>query len=231
MHIAGFRKTTLLDYPHKIAATIFLAGCNFSCPFCHNSGLIKNSSNSLSISKDEIFQYLKKRQSILEGVCITGGEATLNPDLPEFIQEIKALNYLVKLDTNGSNPNMLASLISNQLIDYVAMDIKNSPENYDKTSGCKVDLSAISKSIELLLSNKIEYEFRTTVVKGLHTTDDFLKIGPWIDGAKQYFLQGFIESEQVLCKNMFSSFDRKSLEEFCFLLEPHVKSISIRGVD
>ena len=231
MRILGFQKTTLLDYPHKIAATIFLGGCNFRCPFCHNASLALNKKDMPSIPWDQIEYHLKKRINVLEGVCITGGEPTLNNDLPLLIRKIKSLGYLVKLDTNGSNPNMLSTLLAENLIDYVAMDIKNSPKKYDETCGQKVDLNAIMHSVDQLIHAKIPNEFRTTVLNPLHTYNDFIEIGEWLDGAQQYFLQNFMNSSDLICPNKFSSYDRTTLEQFLSPLKKHISFVSLRGVD
>ena len=171
MKIHGLLKLTLLDYPTKTACTLFTAGCNFRCPFCHNGSLVLNKAEE--IPQDEIFAFLKKRQGLLDGVCITGGEPLLNPDISEFIKRVRELGYSVKLDTNGSFPDRLIELAENGLIDYVAMDIKSSPEGYSKAVGLKdFDVTPNDKSIKFLLTGKVDYEFRTTAVKGLHELSD-----------------------------------------------------------
>lgn len=229
--IHGFNKTTLLDYPGHIAATIFLGGCNFRCPFCHNATLVLAPETQPVISEDEIFTTLKKRVGILEGVCITGGEPTLYLGLEEFIKKIKSLGFLVKLDTNGSNPNLLRHLIELNLLDYVAMDIKNSKEKYSLTTGLKnIDINKISESITILLSSDIDYEFRTTVVKEFHETSDLLSIGNWIKGGKAYYLQSFEDSEDVIRPGL-TAFSSSDLNKFIDVLNPYVKHVSIRGVD
>lgn len=229
--IHGFNKTTLLDYPGHIAATIFLGGCNFRCPFCHNATLVLAPETQPVISEDEIFTTLKKRVGILEGVCITGGEPTLYLGLEEFIKKIKSLGFLVKLDTNGSNPNLLRHLIELNLLDYVAMDIKNSKEKYSLTTGLKnIDINKISESITILLSSDIDYEFRTTVVKEFHETSDLLSIGNWIKGGKAYYLQSFEDSEDVIRPGL-TTFSSSDLNKFIDVLNPYVKHVSIRGVD
>lgn len=231
MRILGFQKTTLLDYPHKLASTLFLGGCNFRCPFCQNALIVTEQASMPELPLEEVLAQLKKRAGVIEGICITGGEPTLYPELPELIHEIKTLGYSVKLDTNGSNPTMLKNLITDNAIDYVAMDIKNSPEKYSVTAGCNVTLKNVNESIHLLLQSNIPYEFRTTVVKELHTSDDFIKIGQWIHGASQYYLQNFLDSEHLICPNYFTSYDRESMEAFLPLLTPHVKLVSLRGID
>ena len=231
MRILGFQKTTLLDYPHKLASTVFLGGCNFRCPFCHNAPIVTGQVVVPELSLEEVYTQLKKRAGVIEGICITGGEPTLFPELPQFIDHIKDLGYSIKLDTNGSNPQMLEKLIMKHAIDYVAMDIKNSPEKYNLTAGCDVNLETISQSIDLLLHSNIPYEFRTTVVKELHDADDFIKIGQWIHGASQYYLQNFKDSEHLICPNHYTSYDRESMEAFLPLLTEHVKMVSLRGID
>ncbi len=200
MQINGFQKLTLLDFPEKTACIVFTAGCNFRCPFCHNASLVTHIDNSYNVSEEEIFAYLEKRSGILDGVCISGGEPLLQPDIEQFIRKVKALGYSVKLDTNGSNPEKLIALVESGLIDYVAMDIKNSKEKYSLTAGAEVDISNIEKSVDFLLLGKVDYEFRTTVTDGLHTVEDIAEIGRWIKGAKKYFLQNFTDSGDIIAE-------------------------------
>ncbi len=209
MLILGLNKTTLLDYPGCVAATVFTGGCNFRCPFCQNSGLVlepfvEDSAKGV-ISEEEILTFLKKRKNVLKGVCITGGEPTLQADLPDFLDRIRKIGYRVKLDTNGYQPEVLKELLTEGLLDYVAMDIKNCPDKYEKTAGLDcadtgINLERINKSIELLVGGNIEYEFRTTVVKELHTLDDMVRIGEWIRGARAYFLQKFQDNGNNICE-------------------------------
>lgn len=205
MLICGLNKTTLLDYPGCVAATVFTGGCNFRCPFCQNSGLVLEPSAEKSISEEEILIFLKKRRNVLKGVCITGGEPTLQADLPDFIRQVKELGYRVKLDTNGYRPEVLKKLLEKGFLDYVAMDIKNCPGKYSKTAGMDdtgsgFDLGKINNSIELLLGSGIKYEFRTTVVKELHTLEDMIRIGEWLRGCQAYFLQKFQDNGNNLCE-------------------------------
>ncbi len=231
MQIYGFNKTTLLDYPRHLAATIFLGGCNMRCPFCHNASLVTGAAFPPALPEQEVLSYLEKRKNILEGVCITGGEPTLYRDLPEFIARLKDLGYKVKLDTNGTNPAMLKSLISQKLIDYAAMDIKNSRENYALTAGVgTLALEPIMESADYLMSSPLEYEFRTTVVKELHTAQDMLSIGRWLAGAKAYYLQAYKDSGDILSPGL-SSPSAEVLKEYAQLLTPFIPTVHLRGVD
>ena len=205
MKINGFQKLTLLDFPEKMACIIFTAGCNFRCPFCHNASLVTHIDNTFDYTEEDVFSYLEKRKGLLEGVCITGGEPLLQPDIEEFIRKIKAMGYAVKLDTNGSFPEKLIHLVESGLVDYVAMDIKNCKEKYNITAGNDaLDIVDIEKSVEFLLGDTVDYEFRTTVEDSLHTVEDIEKIADWIKGAKRYFLQNFADSGDIIAKNMNS---------------------------
>lgn len=231
MQINGFNKLTLLDYPGHLAATIFLGGCNMRCPFCHNASLVIKVSSQPVIPAEEVLAFLAKRTNILEGVCITGGEPTLSQDLPELLQKIKAMGFQVKLDTNGTNPSMLKSLVSDQLIDYVAMDIKNSRDKYRATAGSpNLSLELIDESISFLLTSPLDYEFRTTVVKEFHTSEDMLFLGEWLTGAKAYYLQAYRDSEDVITPG-FHCPSKDTLSEYITLLTPYIKQVTLRGVD
>ena len=231
MIIKGFAKLTLLDYPGRVACTIFTGGCNFKCPFCHNASLATRAGDMPSIPEDEIFDLLRKRKGVLDGVCITGGEPLLyGDDLKDFIIKIKELGYAVKLDTNGSFPDRLASLIEADLIDKVAMDIKNSPEKYGLTAGVEnFDISPILKSIEILKSSGIDYEFRTTVVNELHSASDFEEIGKMIAGAKEYYLQSFVDSGDLIGEGM-SAPSKEDMEAYKKIAENYVPNTQIRGL-
>ena len=202
MILGGFQKLTLLDYPGKIAATVFTVGCSFRCPFCHNPELVNLRLAHNEESEKAFFEFLEKRKGKLEGVCITGGEPTIQPDILEFIQKIKKLGFLVKLDSNGTRPDVLKKLIDQKLVDYIAMDIKNKLEKYDVTTGSKVDKDRIRLSVNLIRNSRIPYEFRTTVVPGLHTEKDFLEIAKWINGAEAYYLQEYREEQKILDPNL-----------------------------
>ncbi len=218
MLILGLNKTTLLDYPGRVAATIFTGGCNFRCPFCQNGGLVLEPSLQDVYPEEEVLAFLKKRINVLKGVCVSGGEPTLHADLPEFIEKIKELGYQVKLDTNGYAPQVLKGLIHNGLIDYVAMDIKNSQEKYAATIGLDGELQnafsmdRVCESVEILRSTGIDHEFRTTVVRELHTKEDILKIGEWIKGCPRYYLQQFKESDNIICQG-FHEWDEQVMKE------------------
>jgi len=230
--IGGLQKLTLIDYPGKVACTVFTVGCNFRCHFCHNPELIDPEKFDAGerIEENIFFDFLKSRQGLLDGVCVTGGEPTLHPDLPEFLKKIKALGFLVKLDTNGTNPEMLAALISEKLVDYVAMDIKTSLQKdlYEKVTGTTVDIDNIKKSVAAIMQSGLEYEFRTTVVPGLHSEDDIISLAKEISGAKKYYLQQFRAGEKILdqeYKNVkpypaeFLEDLREKIKDFCGVTE------------
>lgn len=231
MKIYGLNKTTLLDYPGRVAATIFLGGCNFRCPFCQNSSLVLSPDRQPEIPEEEVLSFLKKRKGILEGVCVTGGEPTLSPELPEFLKKIQDLGYPVKLDTNGSRPQVLKDLASRNLIQMTAVDIKACPNNYPSLCGLvHPDLDSIKETVDFLINGSLDYEFRTTVVRELHTEQDFIQIGQWIAGAKAYYLQAYRDSEQVLQPG-FSSYSQKELMYFRDILKRTIPLVELRGID
>ncbi len=216
MLIAGMQKLTLLDYPNELACIIFTGGCNFKCPFCQNSSLIKYKEDETTISEEYVISYLEKRKNVLDGVVISGGEPTIHKELEEFIVKIKNLGYKVKLDTNGYNPVMLESLIIKGLIDYVAMDIKNSIDNYSKIVGLKtIKTDNILKSIKILKNSNIDYEFRTTIMKEYHSIENIKKIIKLIGKDSKYYLQNFRDSDGVLDKTLhgFSEEELKRIKE------------------
>ena len=232
--IAGLQKMTLLDYPGKVACTVFLQGCNYRCPFCHNSELLPRKGEEF-MTEEEFLSFLKKRQGLLDAVCVSGGEPTLCKDLPRLLKAIKDLGYLVKLDTNGSDPGVLKALVKDGLIDYVAMDIKNSPARYGETVGLsRVDMEAIEESIRFLLSDAVAYEFRTTVVAQLHDDASILEMGTWLSsllpGKKpaQLFLQKFVDRDTVIFSGL-SAPDEEQMKGFVSLLAPFVEKVAIRG--
>ena len=235
MKISGLQKMTLLDYPGKVACTVFLGGCNFRCPFCHNSELLGQNAPQF-IMADELFAFLQKRQGLLEAVCISGGEPTLQPKLSEFISKIKELNFLVKLDTNGYRPDVLRQLLEDGLLDYVAMDVKNDLEHYPLTCGLNsMDINAIQESLSLLLQVKTEYELRTTVVEQLHNADSFKGITDMLQRlspehkCQKYFLQPFVDRETVIYSN-FTAPSEERLFEYKKILEQASEIVAIRGL-
>lgn len=231
MKLCGLQRTTLLDFPGRVAATLFFGGCNFRCPFCHNSQILTRDAEEI-MSMEELFSFLRKRSGVLEGVCITGGEPTLFPDeLENLCRSVKELGYAVKLDTNGYRPQVLKDLCGKGLVDYAAMDIKAGKDNYARAAGFpSLDLSRIKESAAFLMKNPVPFEFRTTVVKGIHTAEDFADIAAWLSGAPRYFLQGFVDSGHVL-ENGFSAFTRLELEEFLAVVQKTIPQAEIRGVD
>ena len=223
------QKLTLLDFPGKTAATIFTLGCNLLCPFCHNALLVTDIRVADIISEDEVLTYLKKRAGILDGVCITGGEPCLQKDLPDFIRKIKEIGLSVKLDTNGTRPDVLRALINDRLLDYVAMDIKNCREKYAETTGIPdFDLSAVEESVSLLLEGRVDFEFRTTVVRELHTPEDICKIAEWISGAPRYFLQNFVDSGNLIGGGMIP-FTPEEMQGLADLARPYFGMVGVRG--
>lgn len=230
MHILGFQKLTLLDYPGKVACTLFTAGCNLRCPFCHNASLVIQPDVTNYIQVEEVLGYLKKRIGILEGVCISGGEPLLQPDIKDFIKQIKELGYYVKIDTNGTLPEKLMELVEEGIIDYVAMDVKNSKEKYAFTVGIDdFDLAGIQKSIEFLKEGHVDYEFRTTVVKELHNVKDIQDIGVWLKGATRCFVQNFVDSGEIIQSGL-SPVDSAVLEEMKSKLNQNIECVELRGV-
>ena len=194
MYFSGIDKFSLVDFDEKISCTLFLHDCNFRCPFCHNSALVTKESPT-KIPEEEILSYLKSRIGVIDAVVITGGEPTLHKELPSFIKKVKEMGYLVKLDTNGTNPEMLIDLVNENLLDYVAIDIKNAKEKYPLTTGLKaLNLVNVEKTVDFLLENHVDYEFRTTLIEEFHTEKDMEEIGKWVKGAKHFRLQKFIDN-------------------------------------
>lgn len=236
MKIAGLQKLTLLDYPGKVACTVFLPGCNFRCPFCHNSGILSAGAPE-ALSEDALLAFLQKRRGLLDGVCITGGEPTLQAGLSDLLKKIKAMGYCVKLDTNGSRPEVLKALAADRLVDYVAMDVKNAPRRYGDTIGISgIALDRIEESIRFLLSCGIEHEFRTTVVEEFHDEESILAMGQWLSALvpgtlpNRLFLQPYRDSPQVLSGGLHTP-EKRRLQRFVRLLEPFVRQVSLRGTD
>lgn len=230
MQIHGFNKTTLLDYPGIVASGIFTGACNFRCPFCQNADLVINPGDIPTISEDEVIAHLKKRRGIIKGICISGGEPTLQADLEQFVKKCKDLEMLVKLDTNGYRPETLKRLVNEGLIDYVAMDIKSSPSRYQEAAGVNVDISLIKESVDFLINGSVDYEFRTTVVRELHNSETMMEISDFIAGAGKYFLQGYVDSERVIDRR-FTAYSKQELEVFLPIFEKKIQKVEIRGVD
>ena len=235
MKIHGINGLSLLDYPGKMACIIFTGHCNFRCPFCHNATLVLNPDSQPLKEEHEVFDLLKKREGRLEGVVITGGEPTLNQDLPDFCSKIKEMGLLVKLDTNGSSPAMVKGLIDSGLVDYIAMDIKASPDNYANAVGLKTfSMDNIFETADMIMDHgsrgTIDYEFRTTVVGGIHTENDFLKIGKWLQGVKAYYLQGYRASEDQINPTGLSTVPVETMEHYRDILLPFIPSVELRGV-
>lgn len=228
MYISGLQKLTLLDFPGRLAATVFFGGCNFRCPFCHNATLVLSPGECERISEEKFFEFLSSRAGKLSGVCITGGEPTMYPGLKDFIRKIKSMSFAVKLDTNGTNPELVEELISEGLLDYVAMDIKNSPDKYAQTVGREVDMDKINQTVDLLLSEKVDYEFRTTVVRELHEISDFEAISTWIKGAKRYFLQTFEDSGDLIGSG-FSAYSDTETKAILEHILPSIPNAQIRS--
>lgn len=229
MKIKGLQKTTLLDFPGKLACTVFTGGCNFRCPFCHNASLVLHAGEMEEISEEAFFDYLNKRRGMLDGVCITGGEPTLCPDLENFIKKIKDIGLAVKLDTNGTAPTVLKRLLDSNLLDYVAMDIKNSKEKYALTAGIDTFPEAIEQSINLIINNAPDYEFRTTVVRELHTPQDIAEITKWIGNTKKYFLQSYVDSGDTL-KDGFSAYSASEMLEILEIAKRKLPQTVLRGI-
>ena len=230
MRIQGLQKLTLLDFPEKMACTVFTAGCNFRCPFCHNASLVVDIPKEAEMSEEEFFTFLGKRQGVLDGVCISGGEPLLQPDIEHFMRRIKELGFLIKLDTNGSFPDKLKNLVEKGLVDYVAMDIKNSKETYALTVGVEtLDIGAIEKSVAYLKEGHVPYEFRTTVVKHYHSKETFEQIGQWLEGTEKYFLQNFVDSGDLIGKKTRGC-SEEEMKEFLAIVQKYVPDAKLRGI-
>jgi pyruvate formate lyase activating enzyme len=220
---------SLVDFDGLVASTIFTGGCNFKCGFCHNSALVLDGQTLPSIPEEEILSYLQKRKGIIDGLCVSGGEPTLQKDLPLFLEKVKKIGLKIKLDTNGTSPESIMTFNENGLVDYFAMDIKNDKENYAKIIGFdKFDTKKVEKSVEYFLSGKAKYEFRTTIIKEYHDEENINKIGEWIKGADKYFLQKFRASETCICSGL-NEINQEQAKHFVEILTPLVKKVSLRG--
>ncbi len=230
MNICGYQKTTLLDYPGHVAATIFTGGCNFRCPFCHNSDLVINPMSSGFISEEEIFTFLRKRKNILSGICITGGEPTLQSNLFDFINKVHSLGYKVKLDTNGYRPEIIFHLLNDNLLNYIAMDIKAGLSNYSKVCGVpELNTDNITNSISIIENSGVDYEFRTTVVKEIHTEKDFHEITEMISSKSTYYIQSFKNSSNILAPGL-SACDKQTLDYYLSIIKTKVPNSYLRGL-
>lgn len=230
MRINGFQKMTMLDFPGRVACTVFTAGCNLRCPFCHNAGLVTKINLAEEYKKEDILGYLAKRKGILDGVCITGGEPLLTDETEEFIKKVNEIGLAVKLDTNGFFPERLKKIVDQGLVEYVAIDIKNSKKKYAETVGLsKIDLAPLEESVEFLINGKVNYEFRTTIVKEFHQTQDIVEIGEWIKGAKQYYLQNFVDSGNLICPDMHGV-SREFMKELQKVASNFVEKAELRGI-
>ena len=230
MRFGGLQKLTLLDYPDKVAATVFTLGCNFRCPFCHNNSLVcGHGVEKIEISEQEVLNFLQKRRNVLEGMCLTGGEPLIQPHVEDFLQKVRDIGYKIKLDTNGAFPEKLSALIQNGLVDYVAMDVKNSKELYAKTVGCQLDVSAIERSVELLKSGVVDYEFRTTVTATFHTEQSIRDMAQWLVGAKRLYLQQFVDSGDLIDSTV-TGVDEATLRKFCQIAKEYVSITQVRGI-
>ncbi len=228
MKLYGFQKTTLLDFPNRVASTVFTGGCNLRCPFCHNGSLVLAPTDEVPTA--EVLAYAEKRAGILDGICITGGEPTLHADLPDFVRELRARGLQVKLDTNGTNPQMLAALLGEGLLDYVAMDIKNTPEKYAETVGiANFDLAPVRESMRILAESGVSYEYRTTAVAEFHTPADFAVIGKWLSGAPAYYIQNFVDSGNLLADGL-SALSAEAMKTCLAAAQTYLPHAALRGV-
>ena len=231
MNLYGLEKLSLVDYDGHISATLFTGNCNFKCGFCHNSLLVNDYQELPTFSEQEIFDYLTKRFGILDGVCITGGEPTLNADLPLLCEKIKKIGYSLKVDTNGTNPNMIKTLVDNGVVDYFAMDIKNDLASYGEIIGIKnFNTKKVEESVQYLMSSKIGYEFRTTLIKEYHKLDNIVRIGEWIKGADKYFMQKFKNGENCINQNLHEV-DEKTAKEYLEVIKNYIPNSKLRGYD
>lgn len=232
MRIAGVQKLTLLDYPGQVACTVFTGGCNFRCPFCHNASLVLPERMERGDGEEAVLSFLRKRQGVLDGVCVTGGEPLLQDDLAGFLRAVRAMGYRIKLDTNGSFPERLRALVGEGLVDRVAMDVKNSPDLYAKTVGMRLlDIAAIERSKNYLLEGHVDCEFRTTVVRGLHTAESLTDAARWIAGAGEYYLQQYRDSGDLIAAGGLAAFSDDEMRAFAEMLRPIVPTVALRGVE
>ena len=230
MIICGLQKLSMVDYPGKLTATVFTGGCNFRCPFCHNALLVTRLQESPQLDMDEVLRFLKSRKGLLDAVVLSGGEPLLQPEAERFLAQVREMGFSLKLDTNGCYPDALASILEQGLVDYVAMDIKNSKEKYARTVGLtRFDLAPVEESIHLIRQSGIDYEFRTTAVREFHTADDFRAIGQWLHGSRHYYIQNFTDSGNLIGTGM-TGFSPEELKEFAVSLQADFQHIGLRGI-
>ena len=230
MRICGLQKLAMVDFPGKLAATVFTGGCNLRCPFCHNAPLVTHLEEAEHFSEEEVLDFLRRRQGLLDGVVLSGGEPLLHDGVGAFLRKVRDLGFAVKLDTNGCFPDALASLLEEGLLDYVAMDIKNQPEKYPLTVGVSVfDIAPVQESVQLLARSGVDYEFRTTAVREFHTAEDFLAIGRWLEGAPRYFIQNVVDSGNLVGTGCHG-FSPQELQAFAALLQPFFSTVDVRGI-
>lgn len=230
MNFSGWEKLSLVDYDDNITTTLFAAGCNFRCPFCHNGSLVLTPKEAPEIPWEDIKEYLDKRRAVIDAVCVTGGEPTLMPDLLEKLTEIKSFGYKIKLDSNGSHPEIIKEAVAKGLVDYVAMDIKNSPEKYSLTAGVPAPMGKIRETADFLIHGKIPYEFRTTVIDEYHNEKDFEEIGAWLEGAERYYLQRYIDNENCIKHGLHMASKEKALV-YKAILSKYIKDVALRSYD
>ena len=227
MNIQGFQKMTLLDFPGRVACTVFTGGCNLRCPFCHNGGLVRTPMEHGNMT-DAVLDYLSRRRGILDGVCLTGGEPLLQPDLEDFLFRLHEMGFLIKLDTNGALPKRLSRVLDAGLVDYVAMDVKSSPEGYGRATGSDISPEVFAESMDLIRGSGIPYEFRTTAVKGIHEVNDFCEIGKWLRAEDPYFIQTFVDSGNLLGSGC-SAFDEEEMQTILSAVKPYLPRAELRG--
>ena len=231
MHIHGLQKLAMVDYPGKLAATVFTGGCSLRCPFCHNALLVTRLAETPEIPAEEVLAFLATRRGLLDGVVLTGGEPLLQPDAADFLRQVRDLGFAVKLDTNGCHPAALADILDQGLADYVAMDVKNSPARYAETVGVPgFDLSPVEESVRLLRQSTVDHEFRTTLVRELHRPEDLDAIAAWLEGAPKYFLQNFVDSGNLIGRG-YHGFSPEELRAFAARVAPRFGAVEVRGVE
>ena len=231
MHIHGLQKLAMVDYPGKLAATVFTGGCDLRCPFCHNALLVTRLAETPEIPEEEVLDFLASRKGLLDGVVLTGGEPLLQPDTADFLRKVRELGFAVKLDTNGCHPAALADILDQGLADYVAMDVKNSPRRYGETVGVPdFDLAPVEESVRLLQRSAVDHEFRTTLVRELHSEADLDAIAAWLEGAPKYFLQNFVDSGNLIGQG-YHGFSLEELRAFAERMRPHFGAVELRGVE